>query len=103
MSDWAMNVQQARVEEVYQYFATKPYFPSAEPGRSSSRNSNLLGEVDRAGKLMGTGVRNLQDEKLGKIENLVVDLPAGRVVEVIVASGGFLGLRDEPATATRTL
>jgi hyperosmotically inducible periplasmic protein len=51
--------------------------------------------VEQASKLLGTSVHNLQDEKLGKVENLIVDLPAGRVVEVILASGGFLGMGDE--------
>jgi hypothetical protein len=54
---------------------------------------------------MGTPVKNLQDEKLGKVENLLVDLPAGRIVAIIVSSGGFLGIGDElsavPPTALR--
>ena len=64
-----------------------------------------LGQVQKASKLMGTSVKNLQDEKLGKVENLLVDLPSGRVVAVIVSSGGFLGMGDElsavPPTALR--
>jgi hyperosmotically inducible periplasmic protein len=50
-------------------------------------------------------VKNLQDEKLGKVENLLVDLTAGRVVAVVVSSGGFLGMGNElsavPPTAFR--
>jgi sporulation protein YlmC with PRC-barrel domain len=65
-----------------------------------------LGEVQRASKLMGSTARNVQNEKVGKVENLVVDLRAGRVVEVILASGGFLGMDDElsaiPPQAFRT-
>ncbi len=64
-----------------------------------------LSHVQKASKLMGTTVKNLQDEKLGKVENLLVDLPSGRIVAVIVSSGGFLGLGDElsavPPTALR--
>lgn len=64
-----------------------------------------LTQLQKAGKLMGTPVQNLQDEKLGKLENLLVDLPAGRIVAVIVSSGGFLGMGDElsaiPPTALR--
>jgi hypothetical protein len=64
-----------------------------------------LSQVQKASKLMGTPVKNLQDEKLGKVENILVDLPSGRVVAVIVSSGGFLGLGDElsavPPTALR--
>jgi hypothetical protein len=54
---------------------------------------------------MDLSVKNLQDEKLGKVENLIVDLSAGRIVAVIVSSGGFLGMGDElsavPPTALR--
>jgi sporulation protein YlmC with PRC-barrel domain len=67
--------------------------------------SSRLGQVQKASKLMGTPVNNLQDEKLGKVENLLVDLPSGRVVAVVVSSGGFLGMGDElsaiPPTAFR--
>jgi hyperosmotically inducible protein len=64
-----------------------------------------LGHVQKASKLMGTTVKNIQDEKLGSVENILVDLPSGRVVAVIVSSGGFLGMGDElsavPPTALR--
>ena len=54
-----------------------------------------LSQVQKASKLMGTSVNNLQAEKLGKVENFLVDLPSGRIVAVIVASGGFLGMGGE--------
>ena len=54
-----------------------------------------LGTVSRATKLIGTTTVNNQNEKLGKVENLMIDLPSGRIVEVIVASGGFLGIDAE--------
>ena len=61
--------------------------------------------MQRASKLIGTPVKNLQDENLGKVENLLVDLPSGRVVAVIVSSGGFLGIGNAlsavPPTALR--
>jgi hyperosmotically inducible periplasmic protein len=64
-----------------------------------------LGQVQKASKLMGTPVMNLQDQKLGKVENILVDLPSGRIVAVIVSSGGFLGMDGElsavPPTALR--
>jgi len=52
---------------------------------------------------VGTPVKNLQDEKLGKVENMVVDLPLGRVVAVIVSSGGFLGMGDELSAVPPTV
>jgi len=67
--------------------------------------ASRLAQVQRASKLIGTSVKNLQDEKLGKVENLLVDMASGRVVAVIVSSGGFLGMGDElsavPPTALR--
>ena len=54
-----------------------------------------LSQVQKASKIIGTTVKNLQDEKLGKVENLLVDMTSGRVVAVVVSSGGFLGLGDE--------
>jgi hypothetical protein len=41
---------------------------------------------------MGRTVTNLQDEKLGNVENLVVELPAGRITAVVISSGGFIGM-----------
>jgi len=57
--------------------------------------ASRLSHVQKASKLMGTPVKNLHDEKLGKVENILVDLPSGRVVAMIVSSGGFLGMGDE--------
>jgi hyperosmotically inducible periplasmic protein len=73
--------------------------------RQSMIPASRLGQVQKASKVMGTTVKNLQDENLGKVENILVDLSAGRLVAIIVSSGGFLGLGDElsavPPTALR--
>lgn len=67
--------------------------------------ASRLGQVQRVSKLMGRPVRNLQSEELGKVENILVDLSSGRIVAVVVSSGGFLGMGDElsavPPTALR--
>ena len=64
-----------------------------------------LGQLQRASQLMGMAVKDLQAEKLGDVDNLLVDLPSGRIVAVVVSAGGFLGLGDElsavPPTALR--
>jgi sporulation protein YlmC with PRC-barrel domain len=51
-----------------------------------------LGYVQKTGRLMGASVNNLQGEKIGTVENFIVDLPAGRLVAVIISSGGYLGM-----------
>lgn len=37
-------------------------------------------------------IRNLRDERLGRIKEVAIDLPSGRIVEVLVVSGDFLGM-----------
>jgi sporulation protein YlmC with PRC-barrel domain len=104
-SKWDESSLQAdHVAEVYRYYGEEPRHDSSQA--SESRFSSALpGHVQKATKLMGTSVKNLQDEKLGRVENLVTDLAAGRIVAVIISSGGFLGLGDElsaiPPTAMR--
>ena len=56
---------------------------------------NRLNGATKTSDLVGTEVQNLQHEKLGKIDNFVVDLSNGRIVAVIISSGGFLGMGDE--------
>lgn len=64
-----------------------------------------LNQIQKASKLMGLPVNNLQNEKIGKVENMLLDLPAGRIVALVISSGGFLGMGDElsavPPTALR--
>jgi sporulation protein YlmC with PRC-barrel domain len=81
MSHWNEATSSASVADVYQRF----HIPFPEN----------LGYLERADKIMGLTAKNQQREHLGKVDTLVVDLTAGRVVEVILASGGFLGIKDE--------
>lgn len=45
--------------------------------------------------LMGDKVRNRDGDKLGHLEEIVLDLDGGRVSYAVLASGGFLGLGDK--------
>jgi hypothetical protein len=90
-SRWADSVSHPRVTEVYKYYGAEPYF-GADPAAPKGQR---LGALERAGKLIGLPARNMQNEKLGKIEDLVVDLQAGRVVMAVISTGGFLGLDQE--------
>ncbi|MEN9675203.1 MAG: hypothetical protein RIS76_1099 [Verrucomicrobiota bacterium] len=55
-------------------------------------SSQQLGQVVRVSDVMGLEVKNLQDEKLGKVNDLAIDVASGRIVEVIVSTGGLLGV-----------
>lgn len=97
MSQWKEFYQSDRVHESDRFYGEERAFdsmPSRNGVASNPTGPDGLGYVQKATKLMGLPVRNLQDDKIGEIENLIVDLPAGRVVAVIVSSGGFLGMGD---------
>jgi sporulation protein YlmC with PRC-barrel domain len=81
---------------------TREYYSNE---RRANNTWSRLGYVQKAGRLMGTSVKNLQGQELGKVENLMVDLSAGRIIAVIISTGGFLDMGDElsavPPTALR--
>src|SRR5882762_11743141 len=45
-----------------------------------------------AGTVVGDRVRNSAGEDLGKIEEIMIDVPTGRVAYVVLSFGGFLGM-----------
>ncbi len=71
---------------------TREYYPSRSGTIASAAR---LGEVQKASKIIGMAVQNRQETKLGDVNNIMVDLGAGRIVAVIISSGGFLGMGDE--------
>ena len=131
MSKWADCSDSNHLAHVYSYYGQEPNLGYIQAGDAAGAPNTVsrrkadgtwekdrvssdsqcmipasrLSQVQKASKVMGTPVKNLQDEKLGKVENLLVDLPSGRVVAIIVSSGGFLGIGDElsavPPTALR--
>ena len=48
----------------------------------------------KASDLIGMEVKNNQNEKLGKVNDLAVDVESGRIVYVILSTGGFIGIGD---------
>jgi len=97
MGKWQESSQTSRAYLVYRYYNTTPYFvESPQSDRAvSPRSATTIGFTEKASKIIGMKVKNNQDETVGKVDNLLVDLPAGRVVQVIVSAGGFLGIGNE--------
>lgn len=48
-----------------------------------------------ADTLIGTDVYNLEDEHLGEIEEIVLNMRTGGVVYAVLTFGGFLGFREK--------
>ncbi len=126
MTKWAESTTSKQLSKVYNHYGEATAFNFVLPSDSVSGDSikpdvivgekhiangnNLIPEsglalLQKTGKLMGTPVKNLQEEKVGKVEDILLDIPSGRVLALIVSSGGFLGMGDElsaiPPTAFR--
>jgi len=56
---------------------------------------SFLTKANKASSLIGMDVRNLQNQKLGDIKDVVLDLPSGRIVYAVLSVGGFLGLGEK--------
>src|SRR6185503_14664270 len=53
-----------------------------------------LGQGARASDVIGMEVRDAANTKIGKVDELAVELESGRIIQVIVSSGGLLGVGD---------
>jgi len=112
MGKWSEQSDANHVKTLYRHYGTEPDFTFASAGSmrdrerdekkadkhtaDSARNPwGRVTEVRRASKIVGMPVHNLQNTKLGDVENLSIDLDSGRVVAVVISSGGFLGIGDE--------
>jgi sporulation protein YlmC with PRC-barrel domain len=51
--------------------------------------------VMSASTLTGDNVVNMQNEDLGKIEHIMLDLASGRVAYAVLSFGGFLGMGNK--------
>ena len=52
-------------------------------------------KVMAADTLEGDDIVNAANEKLGKLEHVMIDVPTGRVAYAVLSFGGFLGMGDK--------
>jgi sporulation protein YlmC with PRC-barrel domain len=62
---------------------------------ATAKEKILVARSFRVSKLEGLNVRNMQGEKLGTVNDLVVDIPTGKVAYAAVSVGGVLGVGDK--------
>lgn len=95
----------AELREVYAGHVDRMKQMGLQPGESITwRQRSLLEarpiteirpDLINLGDLIGTEVRNRQDEQLGTIEDAVVDQKSGDIGYVIMSSGGILGIGED--------
>jgi hyperosmotically inducible protein len=89
MAKWKEGVTTNQIIAVYRHYGQEPYFVAVREVKTARTF-----RTERASKVIGFPVVNSENKKCGDVDNLVVDLPAGRILHVVVASGGFLGVGD---------
>jgi sporulation protein YlmC with PRC-barrel domain len=57
--------------------------------------NNKFRRVLSASTLAGDSVRNAAGEDLGTIDEIMIDIPTGRVAYAVLSFGGFLGMGDK--------
>jgi len=62
---------------------------------SRAADSKQFGKIESAKKLIGRAIHTTQDQKIGDVKDMVIDLESGRVLYGVVSAGGFLGVGDE--------
>jgi sporulation protein YlmC with PRC-barrel domain len=68
----------------------------AHPQRVSEQKlKEQVTKVNRASTFIGMKVKNLQNQELGKVEDLVFDPDSGKIAYAVIGVGGFLGLNDK--------
>ncbi len=105
MADWVEFSDAEHLTAVYRHFGLVPAFTYIEKGETLLTDKNNEGQFLipesrmvqglTVRKLLGLRVMNEQDHLVGKVEDLLVDLPAGRVAVLIISSGAYVGLHDE--------
>ena len=81
--------------------------PDAPAGAPAEQGAKIVGSSYRAANdgpgprvmgastLIGDDVINRQGEKLGTIEEIMLDVPTGRIAYAVLSAGGFLGIGDK--------
>ncbi len=63
--------------------------------RVSGHTHKRTRRVLSASSLSGDRVRNTAGEDLGKIEDIMLDIPSGRIAYAVLSFGGFLGMGNK--------
>lgn len=53
------------------------------------------GPLIAASKVKGTNVYNLAGDKLGSVEDIMIDKASGRAIYAVMSFGGFLGMAEK--------
>lgn len=102
MKNWNDAGRSDRVAATYHLFGQETYFreEDAAPSSTAGRPKVSLGYVERSRRIIGLPVGNFQGLEFGKVWSLTLDIPHGRILNVIIlAPGNFMTKSIVPAMA----
>src|SRR5688572_29647923 len=76
---------------------TKPQDPAQNKGESRDvkEKEEMKGVVRRATKLIDCNIKDSKGEKIGEVEDLIIDREEGYVAYAVLSFGGFLGVGEK--------
>lgn len=75
------------VASVYQYFGQAPWWQGSTPA-----NTGTFNDVHKVSNLEGMNVNNVDNQKVGDVYDVAVNLPAGRILYVILSPSSSMHL-----------
>lgn len=67
---------------------------SGLPTKNTAKTMLTTTVLLSAASVTGDDVVNLQEEKLGKLQDIMLDIAQGKIRYAVLSSGGFLGMGD---------
>ncbi len=102
------TIQKSLLLSVFPFLAPLTVFADSDKQTelvSTIAGAHVSANSWRASQVMGLNVKNAAGETIGEVEDLVLDVKDGKILAVIISSGGFLGVADTlsavPVTALR--
>jgi sporulation protein YlmC with PRC-barrel domain len=66
-----------------------------DPIKWRSDRATRVGKLNKASGILGMTVVNRENEKLGTIKEVVLDVESGKIAYAVLSVGGFLGIGDK--------
>jgi sporulation protein YlmC with PRC-barrel domain len=90
--EWNKLSDEGWATTVYEFYTIKPDF---EVEKSKVAVTTPAPQYMRGSEVVGMDVHNRQDEDLGEIEDLMLDVNSGRVAYAVLSYGGVLGVGEK--------
>jgi len=79
--------QASFVDKVYQHFGQNAWWQGSTPA-----DQGTFHNVHKLNQLIGMNIENSNNQPIGKVSNIVVDMPAGRLMYVVLSPDSSLNL-----------